>query len=115
MTERFVTGDPIRVVINGTLTGITTDGTLTVQYPSDLGACESAVELEGTGVLVLHQCDTDRDPDTLFVRVGRLEGQVRRAQSRVNHWREKAEKALAELDDATAELQQLRALDGGAS
>lgn len=46
--RRFTVGDDIRVTIDGTMTGITEDGKLTVQYRSELGACETTVELDGT-------------------------------------------------------------------
>ena len=58
--QRFTVGDEISVLIAGTMTGITADGTLTVQYASDLGACETDVELEGTAVIVMHQVDADK-------------------------------------------------------
>jgi hypothetical protein len=66
--KRFTVGDDIRVTIDGTLTGITSDGKLTVQYRSELGACETSVELEGTQptVKIDHRpciCTRGRSPE----------------------------------------------------
>lgn len=50
--QRVTIGNRVRVIVEGEMTGITDTGTLTVQYPSDLGTCETTVELEGTQVKV---------------------------------------------------------------
>jgi hypothetical protein len=57
---RFTVGDKIRVTVDGEMTGITEEGTLTVQYPSDLGTCETTVELHGTHTAIKVQ---HLDPD----------------------------------------------------
>ncbi|KAB2347317.1 hypothetical protein [Actinomadura rudentiformis] len=49
-TRRFTAGDKVRVTLDGTVTRYGDDEKLTVQYPSDLGSCETDFELGGTQV-----------------------------------------------------------------
>lgn len=97
--QRFTVGDQITVVVTGEMTGITPDGTLTVQYPSSLGACETHVELEDTSVVVMHERDADKATPVLIEERDSARAEVERLR---------AERADGDIPDLLAEVLRLR-------
>ena len=97
--QRFTVGDQITVVVTGEMTDITPDGTLTVQYPSSLGACETHVELEDTSVVVMHERDADKATPVLIEERDSARAEVKRLR--------------AERDAARVGMEKLRGLHRG--
>src|SRR5690606_27855170 len=79
--QRLTVGDQITVVVTGEMTGITPDGTPTVQYPSSLGACETHVELEDTSVVVMHERDADKATPVLIEERDSARAEVKRLRA----------------------------------
>lgn len=100
--QRFTVGDQITVVVTGEMTGITPDGTLTVQYPSSLGACETHVELKDTSVVVMHERDADKATPVLIEERDSARAEVKRLRAERTIDLEALRVAAADLKHARA-------------